>query len=160
MVKFAKNTCISKVVLLLNLVKSWRYKYIAICSTVSMLSTKIIIFRIAHVGVVGVKSWLSFWNPVFMIWAIKYIIFVQSNHSWYNWARAQNYKYLQIYFNIFGITVVNSISISTLKNMSFKWPIIQYFFSKGLLTPNQMSFVNDYIRQLLVKSVDLISHNP
>lgn len=53
-VRFAKNTCINIFVLLRNPAKNWPCKCITIFLAISILATKIIIFEITIIGVIGV----------------------------------------------------------------------------------------------------------
>lgn len=100
--------------------KSWCYKYIAICSAVLILSTKIMVFEIANVGVVEIIRWSSSSKTGFIIWAIKYVIFGRSNDFLYSRVGAQNYNNLQRYSNAFGITIADNASVGTLRNISLK----------------------------------------
>lgn len=145
-VKFAKKIYINIFALLHSLVKSQSWKYIAIFPALLILSIKIKIFGIAAAGVVEITKLSNSSKPGFIILTTKYMIFGQSNNTLYYWIKAWNYSDLQIYSNIFGLIVANSISVGTLKNISFKWTIISIFFLKILLILNQISFINDYTR--------------
>ena len=76
-----------------------------------MISIKIIVFKIIDTLVIKdiKKSNLS--NLEFFIFIAMYIILEQFNNSLYNYTNLQNYKDLQIYFNILRITFVNNIKI-------------------------------------------------